>query len=156
MPKKMIISLHNRENLYNKDKIEKQNKELNFKGKEVCSLAKMNKLEHIQTLRYVILKHHLEYLDEHGFAAIHYACKNLNFRMVDYLLKKGTNPNLFTVAKLTPLDLLESMKIRRESKVKSKERVFEMAKMLISKVKQDLEETLNTDKKSHLIPGNLQ
>ena len=48
----------------------------------------------------------LDIQDTDGYTPLHYAVSNSNIKLVEYLLKKGANPNLRTVDELkTPLHL---------------------------------------------------
>lgn len=78
------------------------------------------------------MKKHLEYLDDEGFCALHYACKHLNLEMVQYLLRKGCDPNIRTAEGESPLDLLEKSKLKIEIKVGRKKQLHQIAQSLES------------------------
>lgn len=107
--------------------IQQKSKEINFNGQNLCLLAKMNKFDDILKARYVIIKKQLNYSDEEGFCPIHYACKHLNFSMVEYLLAKGCDANIKTKTGESPLDLLERNRFDLEEDLTNKMQLHQIA-----------------------------
>lgn len=121
--------------LYDKSLIVEKSNENNFNGQNLCELAKQNKLDHIFSARYVIIKKHLDYMDEYGLCALHYACKHLNFNLAEYLLGKGCDPNIRTKSSESPLDLLQSRNSRFEKKLRKTTHLHQLSEQLETIVK---------------------